>query len=70
VKNLEEDYLKSLQVAREKVAAVSDPGARAALEAVLEAVGRLHLMLTKHESATAKSLFDMEARIQNVLFNT
>jgi hypothetical protein len=70
VKNLEEEYLKSLQVAREKVAAVSDPGSRVAFEAVLETVSRLHMMLMKHESATSKSLFDMEARIQNVLFNT
>jgi len=70
VKNMEEQYLKSVQVTREKVAAVSDPEAQAALEAVLETIGRLHQMLMKHESATSKSLFDMEGRIQNVLFNT
>lgn len=70
MKNMEEQYLKSVQVAREKVAAVSDPEARAAFGAVLETVGRLHQMLMTHESATAKSLFDMEGRIQNVLFNT
>jgi hypothetical protein len=70
VKNLEEQYLKSVQVAREKVAAMSDPDGRAALEAVLESVGRLHQMLMRHEGATTKSLFDMEGRIRNVLFNT
>jgi hypothetical protein len=70
VKNLEEQYLKSLQTAREKVAAVSDPGSRAAFDAVLETVGRLHQILTQQQSAASKSLFDMEARIQNVLFNT
>jgi hypothetical protein len=70
VKNLEEQYLKSLQVAREKVAAVSDPGSRAAFEAVLDTVGRLHQILMQQESVASKSLFDMEARIQNVLFNT
>lgn len=70
MKNLEEQYLKSVQVAREKVAAVSDPEGRAALEAVIEAMGSLHQMLMKHESATGKALFDIEGRIQNVLFNT
>lgn len=70
MKSLDEQYLASVQSAREKVEAVSDPGAREALEAVLDAVGRLHMMLMKHESVTTKSLFDMEGRINNVLFNT
>lgn len=70
MKNLEEQYLKSLQTAREKVAAVSDPGSRAAFDAVLDTVARLHQIVMQHESTTSKSLFDMESRIQNVLFNT
>lgn len=70
MKNLEAQYLESAHQAREKVAAVSDPASRAALEAVLDTVGRLHVMLMQHESTTTKSLFDMEGRIQNVLFNT
>jgi hypothetical protein len=70
VKSLDEQYQASVQSARTKVEAVSDPGAREALEAVLDAVGRLHMMLMKHESVTAKSLFDMDGRINNVLYNT
>jgi hypothetical protein len=69
VKSLDEQYQASVQSARAKVEAVSDPGAREALEAVLDTVGRLHMMLMKHESVTAKSLFDMDGRINNVLFN-
>jgi len=70
VKTLDEQYLTSVRMAREKVEAVADPGAREALEAVLDAVGRLHMMLMRHESVTAKSLFEMDGRIQNALFNS
>lgn len=69
MKSLDEQYLTSLQTARGKVEAVADPGAREALEAVLDTVSRLHMMLMKHESLTSKSLFDLEGRINNVLFN-
>jgi len=70
VKSLEEQYLASVQTARARVEAVPDPAAREALEAVLESVSRLHMMLMKHESVTTKALFDMEGRMNNVLFNT
>lgn|GEM_PF-1554468 len=70
MKSLEEQYLASVQTARARVEAVPDPAAREALEAVLESVSRLHMMLMKHESVTTKALFDMEGRMNNVLFNT
>lgn len=69
MKSLDEQYLASLQAARERLPTVADPGAREALEAVLDTVGRLHMMLMKHESVTSKSLFDLEGRINNVTYN-
>jgi len=70
VKTLQEQYLASVQIARDKVGAVPDPGAREALEAVLDTVSRLHMMLMKHESGTTKALFELEGRFNNVLSNT
>jgi hypothetical protein len=70
VKSLEEQYQASLQMARAKVEAVNDPDAGEALEAVLDTVSRLHMMLVKHESGTTKALFDLEGRINNALANT
>jgi hypothetical protein len=69
MRSLDEQYLDTVRIARGKVEAVPDPAARAALEAVLDAVGRLHMMLLQHESATSKSFYEMEGRIQNVLSN-
>ncbi|MDH5527030.1 MAG: hypothetical protein OEY97_06930 [Nitrospirota bacterium] len=66
---LEEQYLTSMGTARDLVMRVSETDTREALEAMLDAMSRVHMLLMQHQSETMQSLFDLKEQVDNVPYH-